>query len=191
LNQFSIQHLTPGKEVVALNAGGLHYFGFNTILSSLAEVLMSAGENVANDPTTTRFFTSYGYKEGCAMCLALAIGCGPAAGNAGYSEQVRSRAAAAALARAFIPKLVTHSEQNGTGNAPVHANPSSSDPLVPPGYDFKPSSICEGLTSLFARLIRPVWNKPAVVVTEGRAVKLNWSAGTRMSPARWRFFGRS
>jgi nuclear pore complex protein Nup155 len=184
LNQFSIQHLMPGKEIVALNAGGLHYFGFNTILSSLAEVLMSAGENVANDPTTTRFFTSYGYKEGCAMCLALAIGCGPAAGNAGYSEQLRSRAAAAALARAFIPKLVAHSEQNGTGNAPVHANPGSSDPLVPPGYDFKPSAICEGLTSLFARLIRPVWNKPAVVVTEGRTVKLNWSAGTRMSPAK-------
>jgi nuclear pore complex protein Nup155 len=184
LNQFSTQHLLPGREVVALNAGGLHYFGFNTVLSSLADALMSAGDNVAHDPTTTRFFTSYGYKEGCAMCLALAIGCGPAAGNAGYSEQVRNRASAAALARAFIPKLVAHTELHGNGNAPMHGNSISSDPLVPPGYDFKPSALSEGLTSLFARLVRPVWNKPAVVATEGRTVKLNWSAGTRMSPAK-------
>jgi nuclear pore complex protein Nup155 len=184
LNQFSTQHMTEGQEMVALNAGGLHYFGFNTILSSLAEVLMSAGENVARDPATTRFFTSYGYKEGCAMCLALAIGCGPAAGNSGYSEQVRSRALSAALARAYIPRLVAHMESSGNGNTPIHGATVSSDKLVPPGYDFKPSALSEGLNSLFSRLIRPVWNKPAVVVTEGRTIKLHWSTGTRLSPAK-------
>lgn len=93
---------SQSKEMVALNAGGLHYyFGFNAVLSSLAETLIAASENVSDDLTITSFFNGYGYKEGCCMCLALAIGCGPAAGN--ISEQVRSRAAAAALARAYVP----------------------------------------------------------------------------------------
>jgi hypothetical protein len=48
------------------------------------------------------------------MCLALAIGCEVRRlGTPVIARQVRSRAAAAALAEVF-PELVAHSEQNGT-----------------------------------------------------------------------------
>lgn len=183
LNQLSTQHLEQPKQLVALNAGGLHYFGFDSTLSSLADTLMSAGENAATDPTVTSFFTSYSYKEGCAMCLALAIGCGPASGNSGYSDQVRDRACTAALSRAFYPKLVPQSDQSGSGSNVV-TSAAVSDPFVPVGYEFVASEISNGLHALFSRLVRPIWNKPAVVVTEGRSIKSQWSRSIRTTPAK-------
>ena len=180
LNHISTHFYSQSKEMVALNAGGLHSFGFSTVLSSLADALIAASENVADDSTITSFFNGYGYKEGCCMCLALAIGCGPAGGN--VSEQVRSRAAAAALARAYVPKLVAHSEQS---SGPIMSGVGeATDPLVPQGYDFKGSALCEGLTAFFSRLVRPIWRKPAVVVTEGRSVKPLWSSKMKRTPAK-------
>jgi nuclear pore complex protein Nup155 len=184
LNQISTQHVEQSREVVALNAGGLHYFGFNSTLGNLADSLLAAGENVANDPTITDIFKSYSYKEGCAMCLALAIGCGPTSGSAGFSDTVRSRATAAALARAYIPRLVAHDQVPGASNRVVSSTLTPSDPLLPSGYDFNPSALSEGLTCLFSRLVRPIWNKPAVVVTEGRTIKQPWSTKTWPTPAK-------
>jgi nuclear pore complex protein Nup155 len=186
LNQFATQHLESGREFVVLNVGGLHFFGFKSLMSSLVSVLMAAGENIVHDSSITSFFSSYGYKEGCAMCLAIAIGSGPTPQETGVSEQLRRRACEAALARAFVPKLVPHADPNLNTSSSIGSMPVSKDALVPPGYDFKPSALSEGLTLLFARLVRPMWHKPGVVITEGRSVKSTWSMGkgTRWTPAK-------
>jgi len=180
LNQFSMQHLVKPRQAIALNAGGLHYFEINSVLSNLADALRR-GQNASRDPSVTAFFTSYGYKEGCAMCLALAIGCGPAASNAVDDEDIRSRAKAAALARANRPRLVLLSNQS---NAYTTVTTSSTDSLIPPGYEFHASDLCKGLISLISRLLRPVWHKPAVVVTEGRTIQKRWSSFPRPTPAK-------
>ena len=38
------------------------------------------------------------------------------------------------------------------------------------GYTFTPSSLHDGLITLVSRLLRPIWCKPAVIVTEGRTI---------------------
>jgi hypothetical protein len=61
--------------------------------------------------------------------------------------------------------------------------PSSTlDQWVPAGYIFSPSALYEGLNIAVTRLLRPLWNKPAVVVTEGRKVRRG--STTLISPAK-------
>jgi len=93
------------------------------------------------------------------------ISCGPTL----FNEQLRNLASDAAHARAGIPKLVSP-EQIGT----FITDFSTTDRLVPQGYNFQASALSEGLTALFSRLVRPIWHKPAVVVTEGHEVKLHY-----------------
>jgi nuclear pore complex protein Nup155 len=172
LNPLAVQHLMPtNNQMIALNAGGLHYFGVQSAMRSLAEALMAAGVNVKTDASVTKFFTSYGYKEGCAMCLMLAIGCGPS-----NDDEVKDRATRAALQRAFVPKLIFLAD-----DAP---RTSPEDPLIPHGYEYKPSALCESVGVVLARLLRPVWHKPAVVVTEGRVVKRPGASKTRTTPVK-------
>ena len=187
LNQLATLHLAQRKQIVALNAGGLHYFGLGSILSRLADALLSAGENVHADADVTQFFHEYGFKEGCAMCLALCIGCEPtASGNPGMAELLRRRAKTAALARAYLPRLLPTTDAVGerAGTVVNASQGTTVEPLVPLGYDFHPSELSSGVLSLFARLVRPIWFKPAVVVTEGRVVKFPWSRGPRHTPAK-------
>lgn len=179
LNSLSLQHLHRRKRLVAINPGGLHYFGYDSVLSNLVDALMSAGQTVASDPAITKFFTSYSYKEGCAMCLALAVGCGPADGIA-YGAQIRSRATSAMIPRSFAPRLVALADQMDSSISSSLA----ADSLAPPGYEFQPSELCNGLHLLFSRLVRPIWFKPVVVVTEGRTIKSSWSSNTRTTPAK-------
>ena len=169
LDSYTVQHLLPIISMVALNSGGMHYFASKSVLSILAETLMSASVNVGSDESVTRFFTSYGYAQGCSMCLSLAVGCGPAADSGRYSYELRNRARRAALSRAYVPKLVKKQErQVGTG---TEMSSSDSSDGIPSGYEFHPSSLSQGLTTLVSRLLRPVWCKPAVVVTEGQVLR--------------------
>ena len=185
LNNLTAQHLSSATEIVLINAGGLQYFQTSTLLENLADAIVSAGENSGRDANVTKFFTCYGYKEGCAMCLALAVGCGPASGNSEYCQRVRRMAMDAALLRAFVPKLILRSDtQNGDSGALFGSLSPSRDPLVPPGYDFKQSALSEALTITFCRLVRPVWYKPAVVVTEGPFVRRQWMADSQILPAK-------
>jgi nuclear pore complex protein Nup155 len=94
---------------------------------------------------------------------------------------LKSRAIAAALARAYIPKLTMRPDHT---SGPIISGVTTKDPLIPDGYIFKASALCEGLISLFSRLVRPIWHKPAVVVTEGRMIKLRWSESMMQSPAK-------
>ena len=187
LADVSTEHLASTRNVVALNAGGLHYFQGETVLERFASfvALSEETESFASDASITNFFKSYGYKEGCVMCLALAVGSGPAAGNSTYSEQLRQKAIIAVLNRALRPHLIAQVDQpNGNGGTFVGSMPSSRDSLTPPGYDFEPSALSEGLTALSSRLLRPIWHKPVVVVTEGPCIRRQWSAGTRVLPAK-------
>jgi nuclear pore complex protein Nup155 len=146
----------------------MHFFTYKSVLSILAEALMAASVNVGSDEAVTRFFISHGYAQGCAMCLSLAIGCGPAA----YSDELQNRARRAALSRAFAPKLVRKEEQPQDLSGARDMSLSDKDAEIPPGYQFHTSALAAGLIALVSRLLRPVWCKPAVVVTEGQAVRL-------------------
>lgn len=170
LDQFSVQHLIPSTTIAALNSGGMHFFSNKTILTNLAETLISASVNVGSDESVSRFFTSYGYAQGCSMCLSLAVGCGPAADTEQYSSDLRNRARRAALSRAHLPRLVKKQEQPA-GTVTTDITVPDTNDLAPPGYEFHPSSLSQGLTTLLSRLLRPVWYKPAVVVTEGQTLR--------------------
>ena len=188
LNALALQHLLlPSRQMVALNAGGLHYFGIRTVLMSLSDAILSAGVNVNSDANITKFFESYGYAEGCAMCWLLAIGYGGST-----SAESKDRASKAALARAFRPKLVASqgngvSAQNGTSVVTQSSSSGSTgsgdfdDGLIPSGYKFVPSALCDSLSLVLARLLRPIWHKPAVVVTEGRVVQRSTGSFTSTS----------
>jgi nuclear pore complex protein Nup155 len=146
----------------------MHFFTYKSVLSVLAETLMAASVNVGSDEAVTKFFINYGYAQGCAMCLSLAIGCGPAAS----SNELQNRARRAALSRAFVPKLVRKEEQLQDLSGARDMSSPDNNAEIPPGYEFHPSALADGLIALVSRLLRPVWCKPAVVVTEGQTVRL-------------------
>jgi nuclear pore complex protein Nup155 len=181
LNSMAIQHLIPSRKMVAINAGGLHYFEFHSVLASLSDALMSACPGNGGDKYVANFFTSFGFKEGCAMCILLAIGYGPAVGGETHAPELQQRAIRAALARAFVPSLVRVEQQSGSNGATAYRR-SALDSTVPIGYDFRPSFLSEGIDAVISRLLRPVWHKPAVVVTEGRTIKHGRT--TRVTPAK-------
>ncbi|PIV98048.1 MAG: hypothetical protein COW42_16940, partial [Deltaproteobacteria bacterium CG17_big_fil_post_rev_8_21_14_2_50_63_7] len=183
LHHMATHHLvTDDSQLVALNAMGVHTFSIKSVMSALAEAIMAAGERIDDDKAVDSFFKSYGYAEGCAMTLALAIGCGPASGQFAYTNDLRKLSIRAVMARAYTPKIKLKSSGNGFVSDSIAVDAESSlDPFVPSGYEFLPSQLSQGLTRLFARLVRPVWNKPIVVVTEGRSVKLQWSHGNKIT----------
>lgn len=168
LHDLSNLQYSTEKEIVMLNAGGLHFFAYETLSSRLADSINAAGENVRKDSTINAIFSSYGFKEGCAMCLRLAV-------------EDNAKAIDAALARALAPKLVGIV---GSGPRIASGVTNDTDPLVPSLYEFKPSAISQALFSTFARLTRPFWNKPALVVTEGRVVKTQWTLDSIQTPAK-------
>lgn len=179
LNQLTLQHLLPPSQMVAMNSGGLQYFQFTTVLADFAEALTAAGENVDNDERVSSFFRSYGHAEGCAMCVLLATNQGPSDVN--VNRNVKSLAARAALARAYMPTLSPIVQ----GNDGLVTDPSSgADPLLPPGYAFRSSALLDGVVKVVARLLRPVWHKPLVVVTEGRTLVFQWKSQNQVTPAK-------
>lgn len=147
----SSMHLNPpgSDSVLVLNAGGLHFFTNSSLLNNLASVLLRAS-NVAKDESLRNFFKSYGYAEGCAMCFALAT-------SSSSNSNLRSKAEQAALTHALNPSYTLV----GTGDG--------RDPLS--AYQFKPSSLYDGLVKFSSRLLRPFWYKTAVVVTEGKPIQ--------------------
>jgi nuclear pore complex protein Nup155 len=177
LNPLTLQHLLPPIQVAVINSGGLHYFKLNSILSVFEEAIIAAGENVEYDEKVTRFFTSYGYAEGCSMCVILAIGiC-----TGGVNQRLKEFASRAVNTRAYSPKLTPaiHSS-NGLMSDTVQG----SDPLLPQGYAFQSSALLDGIVKVTSRLLRPVWHKPLVVVTEGRTVLSKWKSQKRLTPAK-------
>jgi nuclear pore complex protein Nup155 len=176
LNEIAINHILSSTKTVAVSVGGIHYFTSNTILTTLADTLERSGHDVAQAKTLIEFFDSYGYKESCTLCLMLAIGSGPAKGNG--TEDLKSRALNAAFGRGGAPRL-DRTPSFDDGRDAYVVTPVDLDPLIPAGYNFVPSFLSEGVVSLTSRLLRPIWYKPAVVVTEGQIIKVAGSASRR------------
>lgn len=171
LNPLALQHLdTKSNAIITLNAGGLHYFKAPSILQQLSATILAAGSNVKSDPQVDQFFRSYGFPEGCALCLHLAI-------HAETTDDHKELALRAAMARALRPTLVPIQSEEQSSQQQKQA-----DPWVPVGYDYTSSALCKGLRLVMARLVRPMWNKPAVVVTEGRVLKRGFKS--RTTPAK-------
>ncbi len=166
LNPTTLQYFErPSAAFLALNAGGLHEFRSPSIIEQLASAILKAGCNVRSDPNVSRFFEAFGYGEGCSMCLILAM-------RSSSSNDLKEFAMLAALSRAYRPTV-----------SPILSNgQDSTDTWVPSGYTFTSSALYDGLTLAVARLLRPFWYKPAVVVTEGRVLKREYK--TLMTPAK-------
>ena len=162
LNSEASQHLMPhsggvgsSNDVLILNTGGLHFFAYSSLLTTL-EMILQRSNSVAKDLFVRNFFTSYGYAEGCAMCFAVAT-------SASSSSALRTKAENAAMNYGRRPVM----KLNATGQS----TSAASDGLHPlSAYTFQPSSLYEGLVKLTSRLLRPFLYKPAVVVTEGRPI---------------------
>jgi len=168
LNDITLNHILPCTSTIAVNLSGLHFFQSGTRLQTLSEVLMSAGPDLASDNGIIAFFNDYGAKQFCTMCLTLGIGCGPAKGNSSMSEELKRRAKRAAFDLGGRPHVAKKTLfDNVASDAIVVENNSLEEELVPKGYEFSPSNLSAGLTSVLSRLLRPIWFKPAVVVTEG------------------------
>lgn len=162
LNSQATQHLLPPSSsagsrsssspgVLILNSGGLHFFSTSSRINNLATILIRA-TNVAKDAMVKNVFVSYGYVEGCAMCFALATSCSS-------DTVLRTKAEQAALCYANQPMMKLTGPSAGEEMDPISS------------YTFQPSYLYEGLVKIMARLLRPFWYKPAVVVTEGGPIQ--------------------
>ena len=167
LQETSIHHLLTSsnvcpRQILALNSGGLHFFRRTSVLDQLATALHQG--NSVGSSSVRRFFDSYGYHEGCAMALSLAV----------YSDNhlLKKRAIKAALAHAKHPRLLVSSHLGSTSGSNTLTGTTSTSGiqifLNGQQYDFYPSSLHEGLVKLTSRLFRPIWFKPAIIVTPSR-----------------------
>ena len=163
IKDLAAQCFEEPSNLVALSPSGAHMFEQGTVLTRFIDILASAdgiGGKLIND-----FFLDYGAGEACSLCLGVAIGIGPASAL----ETVRTKAKNIAFERGSWPMLQPIQGTRGALSNFVFTN--ANDDLVPDGYEFRPSVLCQGLTTLVSRLIRPIWHKPIVVVTEGRIVQ--------------------
>jgi nuclear pore complex protein Nup155 len=181
LPELSSQHL--GKDVltkrfIALNSGGLHIFTHISPLEKLRDVLLKSNtSNIARDQNVKSFFVSYGHREACSMCLAVAINID--------SEAVARKAMQAALSFSNRPSMY-HTLGNGSNNLVTSSTLEDctiDHPYGHEGYSFKPSSLHDGLVVLISRILRPVWCKAPVVVREGKGTKSKHSTGQERKPA--------
>ena len=178
LSQMVSQHLTVNtaspSTLLALNSGGMHCFENKSILDSLSAVLMKCtSSNMGKDQNIRSFFESYGFSDGCAMCLSLAVFSG--------SDSLRRRATQAALSFAHVPSMVLPSADN-----PSAGIVGFDGGALASGHVFRSSHLYNGLVALVSRLLRPIWYKPAVVVTEGQTLyrRRQYGGGKRVLPAR-------
>lgn len=179
LDEIALAHVLPPMRTIAVSVGGVHYFKRNTVLACLAEALMRAGPNVARDAHVVEFFNNFGPKQFCALAFMLAIGCGPSMGTNTVSESIKSRAYKAAFGNGGEPRL-KRKPVIGDSRDSFVVQDSSSDALVPNGYEFTPSFLSEAVVLVTSRLLRPVWFKPAVVVTEGQTIKVAGSIAKKL-----------
>lgn len=165
LPEMSLQHLikTRRQGVMALNSGGLHYFSQLSPVDKLQAILMdSNSNNIGKDENVKSFFSSYGRVECCSLCLSVAI-------DDEANDKLTRTAVQAALRFANRPSMIPSPSENG-GNLMVTDVPLWNNVPGYEGYTFKPSSLHDGLLALTSRLLRPIWCKPAVVVTEGKVI---------------------
>ena len=175
LPEMSMQHLSSKVKqqgLIALNATGVHYFSEISPIEKLKGFLMeSSSSNVGKDEQIKTFFSKYGHEESIALCLSIAI-------ESETSESLEKKAIQVALNCSTRPRLTAN------GNRAFSNILSSS---IIPGFEdylLQSSTLHNGLQALIARLLRPIWCKPAVVVTEGKIVVSKKTNKTRIIPAK-------
>ena len=168
LSEMAMQHLVINSKndgILALNSGGIHYFTQSSPINKLQVLLASSNaSNIGRDEKVKLFFKSYGYSESCAMCLSIAV-------SSESNNNVARKAVQAALSYALKPVLGRSLQTTiGVSTSSEIFGIQSNQLLGFEGYTFTPSCLCNGLVSFVSRLLRPVWCKAAVVVTEGRTI---------------------
>ncbi len=166
---------TTSEGFLALNSGGLHLFNVSSTLDNISTILSESNtSNISGDENVKSIFTKYGYDEGCSMCLSVAI--------SGENEVMKRKAVQAALSFAHRPALVPSYGMTETNGSTISSSDFAGDKQttieIPRGYSFQSSFLYDGLIALTSRLLRPIWCKPAVVVTEGRTIKSKKYGGT-------------
>mmetsp|Transcript_14692 Transcript_14692/g.35843 ORF Transcript_14692/g.35843 Transcript_14692/m.35843 type:complete len:1892 (-) Transcript_14692:135-5810(-) len=163
LDPMALQHLDASSPttVFALNPGGVHSFQSVTLLEQLSGIIASAGSHIEHSKDLYSFFLKHGAKETCAMCLLVAV-------RYDTSEEMQKFAMKAALHFGDRPQLL---RVDPTDTRTQISSTLRDDPWMPPDYSLKISNLCAAAFSVVSRLLRPIWFKPAVVVTEGRVVK--------------------
>ena len=150
----SFRRNTPN--ILALNSSGLFHFNLKCPIEQMQYALANASiGNMGMDVNVRSLFSKYGYIESCAMCLSIGI--------SDHSDEIARKAVRAAMAFANRPVMVPASSHDVFGK--VLAIPPRNDL---DGYVFQPSSLHNGLVLLISRLLRPIWYKPALVVTESK-----------------------
>ena len=163
LDPLALQHLDASSATTAfaLNPGGVHSFRSVTLLEQLSGIIASAGSHVEHSKDLYSFFLKHGAKETCAMCLLVAV-------RYDTSEEMQKFAMRAALHFGDRPQLFL---VDPTDTRAQISSTLKNDPWMPPDYSLKISNLCAAAFSVVSRLLRPIWFKPAVVVTEGRVVR--------------------
>jgi nuclear pore complex protein Nup155 len=158
LKPLAIQHLEPLEATfVALNIGGLHSYKYSSLLGQFRDAIIA---NSDRDAKVEKFFQQHGFNEGCTTCFMLML-------SPLSDDGLKDRIFRTAMKHTYNPRLLANNDSHNSSFQPAEKN----DPWVPNGYVFKSSALCEGLYMTAARLLRPIWYKPAVVVTEGRLVR--------------------
>jgi len=177
LAEITMQHLLlklKPRKIATLNSGGLNFFTQSTPIEKLRMALLTnsrdgGSSTVARDGTIKAFFESYGSAEGCAMCLTIAI--------QEEEDVVARKAVQAAMNFANQPRMIRSivgSTTTATTTTTTPYQSPSSHEMVDghdiSGYHFSPSFLHDGLVALISRLLRPIWCKPAIVISKGRTI---------------------
>jgi len=167
LAEMSMQHLVMKARkqcLVALNSGGLHCFSHISPIEKLQSTLIkSNSSNIRRDENVKSFFTKYGRAEGSALCLSIAI-------HDEANDKLVRVAIQAALGFSNRPSLIPKPSGVDQGTTMFGDVTTWNNLPEHEGFTFKSSSLHDGLLALTSRLLRPIWCKPAVVVTEGKII---------------------
>ena len=183
LSEISINHIfkkCKQRGVVALNSGGLHFFSQISPIQKMATILKnSKTSNMGKDEKIKILFKNFGHIEGCAMCISIAIN--------ENDDVVKRRAIEAAMKFAHRPSMVNSTSSHFPGKNVSNIAPFTTIGNLD-GYTFQPSCLYIGLLRLVSRHLRPIWFKPAVVVTEGRSVSsMRYGNKVKTIPAKVEF----
>jgi len=161
---------------VALNSGGVHIFSESSPSDQLRDLL--ATTNIAllgKDEKVQSYFFNYGFLEACIMCLSIAI--------TADSDEVKGKAIHAALNYAHRPTMARALSTSWTDGTSGMQPSSDLGNLT-----YQPSYLYQALIVFSSRLLRPIWYKPAIVVTEGREITSKNSKSTsKVAPTKVEF----
>ncbi|KAL3922828.1 MAG: hypothetical protein SGILL_001994 [Bacillariaceae sp.] len=164
----ALNHLQPLESTfLAMNVGGIHSYKSISTLGRLRNAILKAGTNTGTDPVVGQYFQDYGLAECCAMCFMLIV-------SPTSSLDLKKWSLQAALRHTDQPSLLALDDSEAADLQQA----GKSDPWIPAGFVLKPSRLVDGLFMAASRLLRPIWFKPAVVVTEGKLVKRGLKSST-------------